>query len=305
MVSLHGTHDSVRRDGGFILVTVLWLLAALAGLATIYGVFIINSVVPLALNDDTLRAEAATSAAVELFVHAMTASDDARPIQRPFTVRVGAAVATVTWRPETARVDLNVASKELLAGLMRALGGNPSDVAAYADRIVAWRRPALGGGVDEEAALYQTAGLAYSPRRGPFQHVDELALVFGIPDALKEKMMAHVTVYSGRPNVNIVEAAPTIIAALPGVTPEILHSFLAERSGGTIAGRAFQRVATSSSGLASVDFGRAFRVSILVALDDGRRASTEAVILLRDDGPEPYRVLSWREVFEGGAIDQP
>jgi general secretion pathway protein K len=46
-------------------------------------------------------------------------------------------------------------------------------------------------------------------------------------------------------------------------------------------------------------------VTVRVAFDNGRRVGAEAVILLLDDGDEPYRVLSWQDDFDGPNIDGP
>jgi general secretion pathway protein K len=55
-----------RSDGGFILIAVLWLLAALATLASIYSAYAINSAVTARIPDDRLVVEAAIRAGVEL-----------------------------------------------------------------------------------------------------------------------------------------------------------------------------------------------------------------------------------------------
>jgi general secretion pathway protein K len=39
-------------------------------------------------------------------------------------------------------------------------------------------------------------------------------------------------------------------------------------------------------------------VSARVQFDNGVRANAEIVMLLADDGDEPYRVLSWRDDFD-------
>jgi general secretion pathway protein K len=36
-----------------------------------------------------------------------------------------------------------------------------------------------------------------------------------------------------------------------------------------------------------------------MALENGRRVAAEVVILVPEDGDEPYRVLSWRDDFDG------
>ena len=49
-----------RGNGGFIVVAVLWMLGALATLAAIYAVYVINAATGLSVNDDRLKAEALT-----------------------------------------------------------------------------------------------------------------------------------------------------------------------------------------------------------------------------------------------------
>jgi general secretion pathway protein K len=36
-----------------------------------------------------------------------------------------------------------------------------------------------------------------------------------------------------------------------------------------------------------------------MGLENGRRVAAEVVILVLQDGDEPYRVLSWRDDFDG------
>jgi general secretion pathway protein K len=43
------------------------------------------------------------------------------------------------------------------------------------------------------------------------------------------------------------------------------------------------------------------RVRTVIAFDNGRQATTEAVILL-DGGDDPYRILSWRDDPEATAV---
>ncbi|MEA2938200.1 MAG: ral secretion pathway protein, partial [Alphaproteobacteria bacterium] len=48
---------SRRRDrDGFIVVAVLWILAALATLASIYAVYVSNTAAAASVNDDRIRA---------------------------------------------------------------------------------------------------------------------------------------------------------------------------------------------------------------------------------------------------------
>ena len=55
-----------RCDEGFIVVAVLWILAALATLASVYAIYVANTVSAARVHDDRIQAQALVSAAVEL-----------------------------------------------------------------------------------------------------------------------------------------------------------------------------------------------------------------------------------------------
>jgi general secretion pathway protein K len=213
----------------------------------------------------------------------------------------------IAFQSEAARIDLNAAPKELLVGLLIGFGASPLDAGGYADRIIAWRTQTAAQNIDTdpENSLYRSAGLSYTPRHAPFTHVSELWLVQGIPPVLIERMLPFVTVFSGKAQVDVIDAAPQVIAALPGMTPEIVQAIVAARDAGLLDRNSLPELLGGvGQGAAATDAGRSFRVGVRVAFDNGRRSAAEAVILLPDDGPVPYRVLSWRNAFDG-TTDQP
>jgi general secretion pathway protein K len=46
------------------------------------------------------------------------------------------------------------------------------------------------------------------------------------------------------------------------------------------------------------------RVNVRVQFDNGYQTSSDMVILLVDDGAEPYRILSWRDELDGPPADR-
>jgi general secretion pathway protein K len=295
----------MRANDGFIVVAVLWILGALAALASVYAIYVTNTAVSLSVNDDRLQAEALVAAGLELTAYRLLAeTEDARPTQGAFRFRMGRSDVAVGFRSEAARIDLNMASKELLAGLFAGLGARPDASEYYADRIVGWRQKGDLDGQNDEAAAYRTAGLSYGPRQAPFANVAELWLVLGLPPALVERALPFVTVFSGRPDIDVLDAAPEVVAALPGMTPDRLYGILGQRGPGAANARIVQGLLGSSQG-ASNQGSKTTRVTVRVAFDNGRRVGAEAVILLLDDGDEPYRVLSWQDDFDGPNIDGP
>src|SRR5689334_19493033 len=107
-----------RAEHGFVLVAVLWLLAALALLVTIFTVHLSASARTVSLNDGALKREALVSAAVELAAYRLQLIDDKkRPPKGAFHVRLSGTDIAVSFITEAARIDLNTAPKEMLNGL--------------------------------------------------------------------------------------------------------------------------------------------------------------------------------------------
>jgi general secretion pathway protein K len=288
-------------EDGFVVVAVLWILGALAALASIYSIYVTNTAVSLSVNDDRLQAEALVRAGLELTAYQLSTKDvDARPGQGAFRFRLGRADVAVDFRTEAARIDLNMAPKELLAGLFAGLGAPYGAAETYADRIIGWRQKGDVEGPNHEAAAYRTAGLSYGPRQGPFSDAGELWLVLGLPPALVERALPFLTVFSGRAEVDVVDAAPEVIAALPGMTPDRLNGILGQRGPGPANAQIVQGLIGSAQD-ASTQGGKAMRVTVRIAFDNGRRVSAETVILPLDDADEPFRVLSWHDDFDGPA----
>jgi len=289
------TTPSAARDGrdGFIVVAVLWILGALATLATIYAVYVIDTAASFSVHDERLKADALFSASIELTA-AQLASTPGAPSSGRFGFRLGDANVTVDFIAENARIDLNAAPKQLLAGLFAGLGAPPGLAETYADSVIAWRTPPATD-APNAAASYRTAGISYPPRGAPFPHPGELALVAGLPEALVDRAMPFVTVYSGVPQIDILDAAPEVLAALPGVDPKLLHAILAQREAEPQNGARLAAMLGSAQTLIANQGSKAVRVTPRIVFDDGQRMSADIVIFLLENGTEPYRVLSWRD----------
>jgi len=294
MIARTLTYRSMDGERGFVIVAVLWLLAALAALALIFSLHLANSTRALALNDTALQAEALVSAGVELTAYQLRlAGEQARPARGAFHTQLNRAELSVSFVSEAARIDLNAAPRELLARLLSVLGASAEDAQQYTDRIVGWRTRATPETADKEDALYLAAGRSYLPRQAPFAHVNELGLVLGLPPALVERALPFVTVFSGAPGVDVLNAAPEVIAALPGMTPLVLKQFLNDRGSLPNDTAAIEAALGGAKGNAIVLKSQAYRLRVRVRFPNGQRGGSEVVISLSGDG-DPYRVLSWQ-----------
>ena len=289
-------------ERGFIIVAVLWILVALSALATIFSVYLANSARVLGATDIGVESEALASASLELAAYRLLSADQKeRPAQGSFRFRMDNADVSVTYTSEAARVDLNSAPKETLASLFEVLGVEQKAASEIADRVVGWRTKAKPNTANDEEALYLAAGLGYSPRQAPFAHVNELSLVLGLSPAVVERALPYVTVFGKSAEIDVLLAAPEVIAALPGMTPEVLNDFLKQRSSLPRDPKAVAAALGPAKAAATLPEPKAYRLLTTMRFDNGRRASTEAVISL---GPEkdkdPYKVLAWQDQAETG-----
>ena len=285
-------------ERGFVLVAVLWILLALSTLAVIFSVYLSASAQALALNDTALETEALVSGSLELTAYQLTLADEKdRPARGSFHFRMDDADVSVTFISEAARIDLNFAPKELLAALFTDLGAGKDAAKEDADRIIGWRTRPTPNSASDEASLYAAAGLNYGPRRSLFVHVNELALVVGLPPALVERALPFVTVFNGSPDIDATIAAPEVVAALKDTGQDKPADSFGQATapssdplGATDTSAAVQKNTTTAK-------SSCYRVRAIIHFSNGRRTASEVVIALGDK-VEPYHVLSWQDDVE-------
>jgi general secretion pathway protein K len=334
------SRSATRAEAGFVLVAVLWILAALATLASIYSSYTVNTAAGSRVADDRVQAEASIRAGVEMAVFRQLAlPEKARPARGGFDMRLGRTGVAVRFRSEAARIDLNAAPTDLLSGLFAAVGVDSSRAATFAERIVGWRTKAAAGadanaagananaaGADtkddkatKEDKLYSEQHMPYPPRHAPFDNALELSLLPGISLSVVERVLPFVTVFSGRSEVDVLSADATVLSALPKMTPQILGAVLNARVSDPGDGRAILELLGPAKSHATAETSKAFRASIAVDFDNGRRVHAEVVFRLKgegakdqdakdqdtkdqgakDQGAEPYELLYWRDDFDG------
>ena len=283
------------RDRGWALVSVLWTLTMLALMAAATQALTVTSYQSERHAMVDARAEADLDAAV---ARAVLGISDLRQEQRWRVDGIAQAMVhdglriSVSAQDETGRIDLNAASSSLIRQLLLGIGLSPDDATALSDRIVDWRSStglgSLNGATDAD---YKAAGLAYSPRHGPFQTVDELKLVLGMTPGLFARLRPALTVYSARPmfdpNVAPREALLALYPSDPGKIDEIMRARQGDPQATTLQGA--QGVAATQP----APIGRAYTITARLAI--GRRTFRRvAVVELTGDGKRPYFVMAWQ-----------
>jgi general secretion pathway protein K len=204
---------------------------------------------------------------------------------------------TVRLSDESAKIDINTANNELLKSLFRYAGLSDEDAAKLLDAVLDWRDPDdLKRTYGAEAADYEAAGLKYRPANYPFQSTEELQLVLGFKPELYQRIAPMITVYSRQPGVNPQIATRAVLSLIPGVTPEQVDAYLAERDLARKEGRP-NPIFTAAGAYATYAQTAAATVRVDVAFEGGVAVSREGVAMLTPQFPKrPFTFLAWREV---------
>lgn len=214
----------------------------------------------------------------------------------PHDLRLPDGVLRVSIQDESGKIDLNTASEGLLIGLFRSVGVTPESSAALADSVQDWRDAdklrRLNGA---EEAEYVAAGKGFAPSNAPFETVDELQRVVGITPQVFRLLEPALTVYSKQPGINTAVAPRSALLAIPGVNPEMVEQFLAQRKSMVASQQpapAFAGAGAFASGATGVPV---YTARSEVKMADGTVFVRQTIARITRDPRRPVVVLAWGE----------
>jgi general secretion pathway protein K len=291
---------------GVALVLVLWASVLLAVIASSFITERRTDALVLYNSTALARAEAAADAGVQRGIYDMYRSDNAPDRwKRDGSVQDwsfdGVAVR-VELRDESAKIDINTASDALLRGLLLSSGLNDQDATKLLDAILDWRDPdSLKRPNGAEEPDYRDAGLTYKPANSAFQAIEELQLVLGMRPEIYRRLAPSITVFSRQPGVNPQIASREVLLAIPGLTPEIVDRYLADRDEARRQGLPLP--ALPQAGAVASGGSMVSSVRSQATLEDGTVFVREAVALLRPVPRRAVTFVSWRESTAGPVIE--
>jgi general secretion pathway protein K len=284
------------KDSGIALVIVVWLIAVLAVQVGLLnnslrdGARIVDNTTAIA------RGEALMHAGLELAISRMTTGDirsrwRADGGQR--TVDVAGHTLKLTISDENGRININMADRELIGGLLQSLGLSQRDAETIRDRILARREPQRSR---IDGATFKRDGAGNSaPDDLPFIDPSDLARVLGTSQHLADRLARRITTYTSETGINPRLASHEVLSALPGVDPLTLERVYRLFRMGNEEARTAAAMLGPAQRFLSQSIGPAYRIQFEV---DGTRrdalGSGEAIVVLGLDSTLPYRTLSWR-----------
>jgi general secretion pathway protein K len=290
-------------ERGLALLTVLWVLSLLSVIAA--GLISqTHTELQITRNmTETARARALAEAGVFLAIPRMldpASETQWRPDGRERSIEYGGGEIRIALRDEAGKIDINTAPDELLAGLFDVLGVAPDEAAHLVDAIADWKdeddlRRVNGAEKDD----YKRAGLAWVPRNGPFEAVEELRLVLGMTPELYERMLPFVTIYSQLARISPATAPEEVLRSVPGANADMIARFVAARARSDTVLPVLPGLEQFMSSAAA----RAVTIRSEGRTPGGGLFVREAVVEATGKRETPYLLRAWRQARDVDATE--
>ncbi|NNC67391.1 MAG: hypothetical protein HKN83_05090 [Gammaproteobacteria bacterium] len=266
---------------GFALITVLWITAFLAVIA---GSVSYQARASLGLASNVVasfKTKHAAEGALLLTVDKLIKRDELQGyvLKNPnFNYELDNLTISVEVADESGKVDLNLASVDLIKSLFVAVGVNEKVSSSIADAIADWRdQDNLKRADGAEDQDYAANGLLYEAKDDEFDSIDELSLVLGVTPEIFNRVKPHITVYAQDIGVNTTLASVVVKNAVQNIigtsnSDETSSDYISS-TGGLIY--TLRVKATDPSGLSTV--------------------ITSIVRLQRGNIFEPFAILGWKQ----------
>lgn len=244
----------MKRNSGMILVAVLWIIFILSLISLSLAASVRVEMSSTQQSFDSERAFYMAKGSAEVVYNAFSKKEEipeGTPIRREngeYIFPFDAGEVRVHFESKSGLIDLNAASDQLLGSMFDSVGTSEETRNRLVDSILDWRD------ADDIPHLYgaevndypgNTPGHASRPRNAPFQSVDELMFLKSMTPQLFYGSFSVdsvtgryqripgirelVTVYSGLAKIDVNEATPSVLAAIPAMSSALVERIVDER----------------------------------------------------------------------------
>lgn len=289
----------MKRQSGVALILVLWVTVLLTVIAASFALSARTEGVQARMVFDTTKARYLAEAGLHRAIYELRNPDTEARWEadgRKHIMEFADSEIEISIIDETGKIDLNLASDELLVGLFASLGMSDDDALMLTERVIDWRDndnlKGFNGAEDED---YEAEGYPYGAKDALFDTVPELQQVMGIDYEMYKRLEPAITVYSGSRTINVAYAPEQALVALQDVTREDAQIFIEERELVESPSDILPVLPNGLSGVARGG-GVAFSIEVKASLSNGHWAKLDATIRLGGTVQgRPFRIVRWRD----------
>lgn len=242
----------IRSEKGIAIIMVLWVITILMTLVISFSFLIRTDAHSTIFFKEGIQkkfiAEAGIERAILEIYHRQTYREQTVVVEgnevvridgRPYTGRIETGSYRFRLLSESGKIDINKMTDLtgiVLKNVLLGLGVSQNQADTIVDSILDWTDSdnlhRLNGAEDD---YYLSLQVPYRAKNAPFDALEELLLVKGItPEILfgnneRRGIIYYLTIYGTSSKININAAPREVLAALPGLTDEIVKRIIDQR----------------------------------------------------------------------------
>ncbi|MDN3511355.1 MAG: general secretion pathway protein GspK [Candidatus Jettenia sp.] len=152
-----------------------------------------------------------------------------KPRSRPYSVQIGERNCDVFISDESGKININKITDDTKDNFVKFLTFCKLDILTaetITDSLLDWLdKDDLHHINGAEKDYYSSLPDPYEPKNGPFESIEEMALVKGVTPHIFEMIREHLTIYgAGKINVNF--ASREVFSSIPMITSEIAEAII-------------------------------------------------------------------------------
>ncbi len=223
----------MRKNKGFALILVLWVLTLLAIMASSFALTIQRETAIISGLKENAEASASAEAGI-YYAILMLLHDNSKIAWQAnnslYEINFSEKRIRIQIADESGKIDINQAEKSQLQRLFQLINIDDSIAESLSDAILDWRdKNDLHRINGAEKQQYAEADLKYAPRNAPFTSIEELQMVIGMTPEIFERIENMITIYSNSPKINPVVASREVLLTLADVNEEMVDSYIQQR----------------------------------------------------------------------------
>ena len=151
------------------------------------------------------------------------------PSTNPYLIRIGDRDCYVFINDESGKINVNKVTDETRTSFVKFLTAFKLEeltAETITDSILDWLdKDDLHHINGAEKDFYTALPEPYEPKNGPFDSIEELALIKGVTPRIYELLRDHLTIY-GPGKINVNYASKKVLLYIPTITPEIAEAII-------------------------------------------------------------------------------
>ncbi len=223
----------IKRNNGFALIVVLWVVSLLTIMGSSFALTIQRESAIISGIKEKSQAAALAEAGIHYAILKLIIKDREQRWQAYnslYEIDFEGMRVRVQIADESGKIAINYVRKEQLQQVLGSIGVDEEISESLSDAILDWRdKNDIKGENGAEKQEYEDEGLTYGPRNAPFESLEEVQMVLGMTTEIYRQLENMISIYTKNSRINPKTAPRSVLLTLPEAESEMVDEYLQQR----------------------------------------------------------------------------